>query len=88
MSTSTLTALQDAVARAGGQTKLARAIGKTQGHISQWLRREYVPAEEVLKIEAVTGVSRHSLRPDIYPLEFSDPAASGGASSSPPEAAA
>ena len=69
MNTSPLTALQDAVAKAGGQTALARAIGKTQGHISQWLRREYVPAEEVLKIEAATGVSRHDLRPDIYPRE-------------------
>lgn len=67
MTTTTLSALQDAVAKAGGQTALARAIGKTQGHISQWLRREYVPAEEVLKIEAATGVSRHQLRPDIYP---------------------
>ncbi len=69
MNNSPLAALQDAVAKAGGQTALARAIGKTQGHISQWLRREYVPAEEVLKIEAATGVSRHDLRPDIYPRE-------------------
>lgn len=69
MSTTTLSALQEAVSEAGGQTALARAIGKTQGHISQWLRREYVPAEEVLKIEAATGVSRHELRPDIYPRE-------------------
>lgn len=28
-----------------------------------------VPAEYVLKIEAATGVSRHDLRPDIYPRE-------------------
>lgn len=69
MSTSPLTALQDAVNKAGGQTALARAIGKTQGHVSQWIRRRYVPAEEVLKIEAATGVSRHDLRPDIYPRE-------------------
>lgn len=77
MQTTTLTALRDAVDKAGGQTALARAIGKTQGHISQWLRREYVPAEEVLKIEAVTGVSRHDLRPDIYPVEFTEPAPAG-----------
>ena len=69
MSISTLTALQDAVIKAGGQTALARAIGKTQGHVSQWIRREYVPAELVLKIEVATGVSRHDLRPDIYPRE-------------------
>lgn len=28
-----------------------------------------VPAEFVLKVEALTGVSRHELRPDIYPIE-------------------
>ena len=69
MSITTLSALRAAIKAAKGQTALARAIGKTQGHISQWLRREYVPAEEVLKIEAATGVSRHDLRPDIYPRE-------------------
>jgi DNA-binding transcriptional regulator YdaS (Cro superfamily) len=74
MSTTTLSALQDAVSKAGGQTALARAIGKTQGHISQWLKRKYVPAEDVLKIEAATGVSRHDLRPDIYPREDAQPA--------------
>lgn len=62
-------ALRDAIERAGGQTALARRIGKTQGHISQWLRREYVPAGEVLKIEAATGISRHDLRPDLYPRD-------------------
>lgn len=62
-------ALTDAIEKAGGQTALANAIGKTQGHISKWLEREYVPAEMVLSIEAATGVSRHSLRPDLYPSE-------------------
>jgi DNA-binding transcriptional regulator YdaS (Cro superfamily) len=28
-----------------------------------------VPAERVLSIEAATGVPRHELRPDLYPLE-------------------
>ncbi len=28
-----------------------------------------MPAEFVLKAEAATGVSRHDLRPDIYPVE-------------------
>lgn len=65
------TPLEKAVREAGGQTKLARAIGKTQGHISQWLRRKYVPPEVVLLIEGATGVSRHELRPDLYPREQS-----------------
>ncbi len=62
-------ALKKAVAAAGGQTALANRIGSTQGHISKWLERDYVPPEFVLTIERATGVSRHELRPDIYPVE-------------------
>lgn len=62
-------ALKVAISSAGSQTKLAERIGKTQGHISQWLRRGTVPAGMVLRIERETGVSRHQLRPDLYPEE-------------------
>ena len=62
-------ALITAIKIAGGQSALARAIGKSQGHISVWLKRRYIPAEMVLPIERATGVSRHLLRPDIYPLD-------------------
>lgn len=62
-------ALSEAIDKAGGQTALAKAIGKTQGHISKWLEREYIPAEFVLPIEKATGVPRHELRPDLYPSE-------------------
>lgn len=62
-------ALQKAIQAAGGQTKLAVAIGKTQGHISAWLKRGKIPAEVVLPIERATGVPRHTLRPDLYPIE-------------------
>ncbi len=65
----TTEALQRAIETAGGQTALAGMIGKTQGHISKWLEREYIPAEVVLPIERATGVSRHDLRPDLYPKE-------------------
>lgn len=62
-------ALKEAIKAAGSQTKLAAAIGKTQGHVSNWLRRNYVPPEMVLPIEGATGISRHDLRPDLYPRE-------------------
>ncbi len=62
-------ALKKAVEIAGGQTALAELIGSTQGHVSKWLERNYVPPEFVLTIERATGVSRHELRPDIYPVE-------------------
>jgi Uma2 family endonuclease/DNA-binding transcriptional regulator YdaS (Cro superfamily) len=61
--------LKTAVEIAGGQTALAEHIGSTQGHVSKWLERNYVPPEYVLPIERATGVSRHELRPDIYPVE-------------------
>jgi DNA-binding transcriptional regulator YdaS (Cro superfamily) len=70
------TALIKAIAAAGGQSALARGISKStgrtirQGHIWSWLyRTQIVPAEYVIAIESITGVSRHDLRPDIYPHE-------------------
>jgi DNA-binding transcriptional regulator YdaS (Cro superfamily) len=70
MSTS---ALKKAITLTGGQSALARAIGLRQCHIYNWLNRnKKVPAEHVLKIEKATkgAVTRHQLRPDIYPLHI------------------
>ena len=63
--------LSTAIDILGGQTALANAIGKTQGHVSKWLERGYVPAECAIPIETATGgkVTRHDLRPDLYPVE-------------------
>ncbi len=63
-----LSALERAIAVAGGQSALARLIGKSQGHVWHWLKvAKRVPAEAVLSIEGATGVPRHELRPDVYP---------------------
>lgn len=63
-------ALLRAIEKAGSQAKLADLLGIGQTAISNWLNRESgVPAERVLKIEEATGVSRHELRPDLYPIE-------------------
>lgn len=65
-----LSALLDACKAASGQTGLARALNlRSQGTISGWIRHGRVPAERVLQVEEATGVSRHRLRPDLYPLE-------------------
>lgn len=61
------TPLQKAIRAQGGQTNLATALGITTQAISKWRRR--IPAERVLDIERATGVSRHELRPDLYPIE-------------------
>jgi TorA maturation chaperone TorD len=58
--------LERAIAAAGGIGALARALGISQPSVSNWLR---VPAERVLAVEALTGVPRSSLRPDLYPDE-------------------
>ena len=62
-------ALQQACEAAGGQKSLAARIGVTQSMVWYWLSRSRrgVPGEFVLPIEAATGVSRHALRPDLYP---------------------
>ena len=57
-------ALERAIEAAGGVRALARAVGVSQPAISTWKR---VPADRVLSIEALTGVSRRELRPDLYP---------------------
>lgn len=62
-------ALKKAVEIAGGQTQLARQIGVSQPAVWNWLNKSPIPAEHVLPVEKATGVSRHELRPDIYPIE-------------------
>ena len=63
-------AFSDAVDQANGQSNLARIIGKTQSAVSKRLRSgKPIWPEDVLKVEDATGISRHDLRPDIYPLE-------------------
>jgi len=59
-------ALKRAKQIAGGNTGLAKAMdGLTPQAVSQW---EIVPPLRVLDVERITGVPRHELRPDIYPL--------------------
>lgn len=81
-------AIRKAVALANGsQTELARRIGAPvrQGHVWEWLRRGYPPAEQVLPIvRALHGaITPHELRPDIYPDPEWMP---GDLSTEPPEA--
>ena len=66
MDKSRSSALLRAVESVGSYAALARALGVTKGAVHQWTR---VPAERVLAVEAVTGVPRQQLRPDIYPTE-------------------
>jgi DNA-binding transcriptional regulator YdaS (Cro superfamily) len=48
----------------GGIAKLAALLRVRHQSFYSWRR---VPAERVLEVERVTGISRHELRPDLYP---------------------
>lgn len=56
-----------AAAAVGGQSALARILGCTPQAVQRMCSTGRVPAERVLSIEAASGVSRHELRPDLYP---------------------
>ena len=62
-------ALQRAVDVMGSQKALADAIGTSQSQIWFWLHesKNGLSPEFVIAVENATGVSRHKLRPDIYP---------------------
>ncbi|HEX2794685.1 MAG TPA: helix-turn-helix domain-containing protein [Croceicoccus sp.] len=64
-------ALEKAVELAGGQSALARVCDVAQPSVWKWLQSsKRLPAEHVLAVEAETGISRHDLRPDIYPRNY------------------
>lgn len=49
------------------QQRLAGLFGVQPPAVSKW-ERGRVPAERVLEIERLTGIPRHALRPDLYPV--------------------
>lgn len=62
------TPLERAILAAGTGKALAELLGVTPMAVSYWKVRG-VPARQALPIEKATGVSRHELRPDLYPSE-------------------
>jgi TorA maturation chaperone TorD len=56
--------LDEAIRAAGGIGALARGLGISQPAVSHWQK---IPAERVIAVEALTGVPRSVLRPDLYP---------------------
>ncbi len=65
-------ALKAAVTRAGSQSAMARLCGVSQTAVWKWIQSgKRLPAEHCLVVERETGVSKHILRPDIYPADLS-----------------
>jgi DNA-binding transcriptional regulator YdaS (Cro superfamily) len=64
-------ALRKAVEILGSQQATADLCGVSQTAVWKWLQTsKRLPAEHVLRVEEATGVSRHALRPDIYPRNY------------------
>ncbi|WP_234179196.1 transcriptional regulator [Sphingopyxis sp. NFH-91] len=64
-------ALNRIVEIAGSQSEAARRLAVPQPTFWKWLQSsKRLPAEYVLLAEREFGVSRHDLRPDIYPRNY------------------
>jgi DNA-binding transcriptional regulator YdaS (Cro superfamily) len=64
-------ALQAAVTAARSQRNFAKKLGVAQTTVWKWLQSsKKLPAEHVLTVEKLFGISRHELRPDIYPVDL------------------
>ncbi|MGL3103526.1 transcriptional regulator [Enterobacter asburiae] len=61
-----MTGIELAIFRSGSASTLGALIGVSKMAVSLW-RRKGIPAERVLPIYGVTGVTPHELRPDLYP---------------------
>jgi TorA maturation chaperone TorD len=55
--------LEHVIQTVGGIRGLSRLLGISQPAVSNWKR---VPADRILQVESVTGVSRSVIRPDLY----------------------
>ena len=58
--------MDTAVDRAGNTSALARSLGISHTAVRKWRLLGRPPAERVLDIERVTGISRYQLRPDVF----------------------
>lgn len=55
--------IKRAIKLAGGFAAVGRAVGMKRQAVFQWPR---CPAEHVLTLEKMSGISRHELRPDVF----------------------
>lgn len=55
--------VEQAAEKVGGPVALANQLGIKHPALYSWKR---VPAERVLEIERITGISRHVQRPDVF----------------------
>ncbi|MDG2515636.1 YdaS family helix-turn-helix protein [Sphingobium yanoikuyae] len=64
-------AFHRAIEAVGGQSRAADLLDCTQSNLSQLIKKgSLLPSRHVLRLESASGVSKHLLRPDIYPLSL------------------
>ena len=61
--------VERAIELAGGQKILARACGVKQQSVNEWKLRGRIPEGRLSQVEAVTGIPRWQLRPDLYEVK-------------------
>lgn len=59
-----MTPLERAIAIVGTKAQLAKRLGIKPQAITQW---DEVPAKQVGKVAAITGITPQELRPDLFP---------------------
>lgn len=50
----------------GGATKAATLLDTAPSVVLNWRKRNSIPADRAIAVEGLTGISRHTLRPDIF----------------------
>lgn len=59
--------VSEVIDKLGGPTKAAQKLGlSSPSVVMNWRLRDSIPAERVIEVEKLTGISRHALRPDIF----------------------
>lgn len=66
MTDETQTILKYILETRGGPAGLASKLKLSKQAVGKW---KCVPHKRVLDVEKITGISRHDIRPDIYPLD-------------------
>ena len=61
--------VRELLKRAGGVAKVANACGLTRQAVYAW---ETIPVKHLAAVEAVSGLSKVELRPDLYRLSPED----------------
>ena len=59
--------ISDIIDKLGGPSKAATQLGVSgPSVVLNWRLRDSIPAQHVIAIETITGISRHDLRPDVF----------------------